>query len=367
MARVRGESAPLNEPRSMVPASGSTSQRTGVAPVRAMAATVGTHVFACVTTSSPGPTPSALSASSIASVPLAQPTAWRAPITAANSASNASPSPPRTYQPLSSTRATAASISGRSCWTPRLKLAKGTCTALQAIGTPVACRVVRRMGLISDTLARLPEPVRARLRPAAERYVAIRMSRMRWTLKHATLKRYGVSPWRRPARYFGYLLVDPELDNFTYDLSNDDELAAWLGDATGEPRERFEALLAELRDDREFLGLLRAQLRQRIDRKQRPMFGRRAGWYALARLLKPETILETGIHDGLGSALLLRALERNAGEGHEGSLVSVDINPAAGWLVPDGLRSRWTPVFAPSDEALPGAVEGRKVEMFIHD
>jgi hypothetical protein len=46
----------------MVPPSASTSARTGVAPVRSIAATVGTHVFACVTTSSPGPSPRARSA-----------------------------------------------------------------------------------------------------------------------------------------------------------------------------------------------------------------------------------------------------------------------------------------------------------------
>ena len=49
-------------------------------------ATVGMHVFAAVITSSPAPTPSARSASSIASVPDATPTASRAPQNAANDA-----------------------------------------------------------------------------------------------------------------------------------------------------------------------------------------------------------------------------------------------------------------------------------------
>jgi ATP-binding cassette subfamily F protein 3 len=60
----------------------------------------------------PGATPQARSASSSASVPLATPTACWTPTQAANSCSNAATSSPRMYQPLSSTRCSAASISG---------------------------------------------------------------------------------------------------------------------------------------------------------------------------------------------------------------------------------------------------------------
>src|SRR3954470_4576466 len=125
-ARVRGDSAPSSEPGSIVPASGSTSQSTGVAPARAMAATVGTQVFAWVTTSSPSPMPAARRISSIASVPDAHPTACDVPAKAANSRSKSSPSRPSRNHPLSSTRAMAASSSERSSSTVRRKFAKGT-------------------------------------------------------------------------------------------------------------------------------------------------------------------------------------------------------------------------------------------------
>ena len=52
---------------------GSMSTKRGVAPVETIADMVGTAVFATVITSSPGPTPMALSAKNSASVPLATP------------------------------------------------------------------------------------------------------------------------------------------------------------------------------------------------------------------------------------------------------------------------------------------------------
>jgi predicted O-methyltransferase YrrM len=104
--------------------------------------------------------------------------------------------------------------------------------------------------------------------------------------------------------------------------------------------------------------------------KVRPRFGRRLGWYAIARLRKPKLIAETGIHDGLGSALLLRALEINARDGVEGRLISFDPRAETGWLVPEPLRSRWEPRFVTSDDperGLPAALEAEEVDFFIHD
>ena len=86
------------------------SSSSGVAPTISIAATVATAVWDTVTTVAPAPMPSPRSASVSASVPLAQPTARAAPCQAAYSASKASPSLPRMYQPDPSARATAASI-----------------------------------------------------------------------------------------------------------------------------------------------------------------------------------------------------------------------------------------------------------------
>ena len=61
----------------------------GVAPARDTASAVAMKVFAGMMHSSPGPTPSARSAISIASVPFATPTQCRAPVKVAYSDSNA--------------------------------------------------------------------------------------------------------------------------------------------------------------------------------------------------------------------------------------------------------------------------------------
>ena len=55
------------------------STNTGFAPRREMEPAVAKNVYGTVTTSSPAPTPQAMSANKIASVPEATPTAWLTP------------------------------------------------------------------------------------------------------------------------------------------------------------------------------------------------------------------------------------------------------------------------------------------------
>ena len=94
--------------------------------------------------------------------------------------------------------------------------------------------------------------------------------------------------------------------------------------------------------------------------KRRIPLGRRAGWYAIVRALRPERVVETGTHDGLGSTAILTALERNG----SGELVSIDPQPGTGWLVPDNLRHRWRPIRSTSYDALPPL---GPIDLFIHD
>src|ERR1700733_5417200 len=89
------------------------STKTGEAPAISIAATVATAVCETVATRSPRPIPKERRASAIASVPLATPPAAGKLNSLANSCSKASPSLPRMYQPLSTTRAMAAITSSR--------------------------------------------------------------------------------------------------------------------------------------------------------------------------------------------------------------------------------------------------------------
>jgi predicted O-methyltransferase YrrM len=180
------------------------------------------------------------------------------------------------------------------------------------------------------------------------------------------LRTYGA--WRRSPRYAAmYLLADPELDNFTYELGNIGELAEFLADALGADREAMAAYIRELEGDHVLRRRIERRLSTRVDRRRTMPYGRRLGWYAIVRHRKPALLVETGIHDGLGSSVLLRALARNADEGVDGRLVSFDTRRSAGWLIPKQLRRRHDVVIGDSLALLGPTLRDRTVDFFIHD
>ena len=96
-------------------------------------------------------------------------------------------------------------------------------------------------------------------------------------------------------------------------------------------------------------------------------YGRRLGWYAIVRHLKPSLLVETGIHDGLGSSVLLRAIERNAAEGVDGR-PDLLRHPARGRVAdPRALRARHDVRTGVSLGLLAGAVRGQAIDFFVHD
>lgn len=97
----------------------------------------------------------------------------------------------------------------------------------------------------------------------------------------------------------------------------------------------------------------------------------RAAW-CLARHLRPQRVVETGVGRGVTSRTVLEALERN-GDGH---LWSIDLPPAlapalqhqTGIAVPSRLRERWTYVRGSSRRRLPSLImELEAIDLFIHD
>ena len=61
-------------------------------------------------------------------------------------------------------------------------------------------------------------------------------------------------------------------------------------------------------------------------------FGRRIGWYALIRIVKPKFVIETGVHQGIGACIIASALEENIREGFPGKYLGTDIDINAGKL-----------------------------------
>ncbi len=88
---------------------------------------------------------------------------------------------------------------------------------------------------------------------------------------------------------------------------------------------------------------------------------RRLGWYALVRELQPECVVETGTDKGLGSVVLAAALLRN---GH-GRLITMDINPTAGYLI-GGPYAAVTELRVGDSLASLGAMQ-EPVDFFLHD
>ena len=183
--------------------------------------------------------------------------------------------------------------------------------------------------------------------------------RLRWLSKAASVRRVG-APLLGNLRF---VLADPEPANFTYELANEGELASWVAEVVGCEPSRAAELFAEVRDDAELAARLRrATARHWLWSKPSPPFGKRVAWYAIVRLTQPALVIETGVHDGLGSLLLLRALERNA----EGRLVSFDINPTAGWLA--GEHAQWELRIEAARDGLPAVLaDGPALGVFVHD
>lgn len=94
--------------------------------------------------------------------------------------------------------------------------------------------------------------------------------------------------------------------------------------------------------------------------------------YSMARIVKPDVIVETGVCYGYSSYFILDALRRN-GKGH---LYSIDpdndqrVPPGkhVGWLVPEELKDRWTFINGYSTiELVPLLQKLGSIDFFLHD
>lgn len=179
---------------------------------------------------------------------------------------------------------------------------------------------------------------------------------------------------RYDARVLGrsasWLVTSREHHNYTYDLTarNREHLAWFVSAVTRTPVAGIRGFLAEVEGD--------DALRQHIARGVRDSarsgladstvrYGRRIGWYALLRALKPAHVVESGIDKGLGSCVLAAALLRNGEEGPTGRLTGLDINPDAGYLL-TGRYAEVTDVrLGDSLTTIPQL--SAPVDLFLHD
>jgi predicted O-methyltransferase YrrM len=94
--------------------------------------------------------------------------------------------------------------------------------------------------------------------------------------------------------------------------------------------------------------------------------------YMAIRAFQPEIVLETGVANGVSSAYILLALQKN----QRGALYSIGLNdpqylPAGkplGWIVPEPLKSRWNLLIGDSRDLLPSLLAKLDtIDVFIHD
>lgn len=172
------------------------------------------------------------------------------------------------------------------------------------------------------------------------------------------------------SRSVRWLFTSREHHNYTYDITprNREHLAWFIAAVADAPVSRVRRWLDEVESDKVLRAVLTSGLagsdrRGLADPTVR--YGRRIGWYALVRALKPEHVVETGVDKGLGSCLIAAALLRNGAEGTPGRLSALDINPDAGYLIAPPYDTVVDVIRGDSLKTIPAL--RRPVDMFIHD
>ena len=149
-------------------------------------------------------------------------------------------------------------------------------------------------------------------------------------------KRFAMSYYREKLdRIAVWAPQHTENDNFYYALTprNRSDLSALIAVVVGSTPGTIDGYLAELSHDQGLRSHITSIMKgDPALRDIQVQFGRREGWYAIVRALKPTLVVETGVHHGVGACVLTAALLANAAEGFPGRYVGTDINPDAGRL-----------------------------------
>ena len=132
-----------------------------------------------------------------------------------------------------------------------------------------------------------------------------------------------------------WLPLKTESDNFYYDLTEDNisTLATTLSVVTKQPFSTIMMYLDEILSNEDLYKRISSYFL--VDPKladAKIAFGRRIGWYALIRCVKPKIVLETGVHHGVGASIIVEALIQNSSEGNIGYYVGTDHDLKAGVL-----------------------------------
>ncbi len=174
-------------------------------------------------------------------------------------------------------------------------------------------------------------------------------------------------------KYFQILkwtFTSNEDTNYTYRLTPDNQeyLAKIISYITQTKYEQIKGYLNELESDNKLIDHIQTQTKKSKLSRYADLdvrFGKRAGWYAFARALKPKLIVETGVDKGLGSIVLSAALLKNRSEGYIGEYIGTDINKEAGYLLNGEYLENCKILYGDSIKSLE-KLNG-KIDVFIND
>lgn len=186
-----------------------------------------------------------------------------------------------------------------------------------------------------------------------------------YRLKH--LYRFAVTPLSAATTWY---LKSYEYTNFTYAISEKSEnyLGALLANGLGTTYETIGRYFSEIQQDELLNKHFYKQINDSPERyfSDLPIrYGRRIGWYALVRHLKPKLVIESGIDRGVGTCVLAAAILRNQSEGYDGRVVGLDINPYAGRYIKAPYDQVVDVVRTSSLDYL-NEFDG-KIDLFLHD
>ena len=151
-------------------------------------------------------------------------------------------------------------------------------------------------------------------------------------------------------------------DNFYYGLDSRNalHLVSFISVLFDVPPGKVEQLASELSESPAI-----SEAAAQLSVNPQELYGRRLGWYLVARLTKPRFIVETGVHDGIGAVVLTEALRRNTAEGRGGKYRGTDIDPRAGWLLePQGVDAE---VLIGDSITSLEKLDSGQVDLFIND
>jgi predicted O-methyltransferase YrrM len=162
-----------------------------------------------------------------------------------------------------------------------------------------------------------------------------------------------------------WLFLSREDTNHTGPITelNVQHLAHFIVATTGAPLEDVRTYIAELQDDHKLAAHVIEQSKACYPglSDYRADYGRRLGWYALVRILKPRIVVETGVDKGLGSVVLTAALLRNG----SGRYYGTDLRRDRGKLLSGKYAEAGEILYGDSIETLEQFPH--EIDLFIND